>query len=125
MPLQLTVEHVSDAGDSVVVRGTGVLSGNYTAGAGNGEVVNFGTAIMAKLAAGMAGIPSSELPIKASFWPRNAGVSIGYNPGATRDAGKIRIFTTANTELTGAPTAYPAYLTGDVIDFEATFRKLI
>jgi hypothetical protein len=116
----LTVTDVTDTGKEILVRGTMVVSGNYLAGGGNGEAINFG-------AAGGKQIPSSKVPKAGSvrFTPRTSGLNLGYIPGATRDAGKVRFFTTANTELTGAPTAFPAYATGDTFDWEAAFEKLV
>lgn len=125
MPNTFTVDAVLNQGDTVRVIGRVVFTGSYTAGAGNAEALNFQTAVMAKLAAGLAGVPSNELPLSVKVTGRTSGITVLYTPGTTRDNGKMRFFTTANTELTGAPTAFPAYITGDTFDVEAIFRKLI
>jgi hypothetical protein len=127
MAVAIVVNDIQDQGDRIWVIGTLVFSGNYTAGAGNGETMNFGLATTAKLAASFAGIPSSDVPISVTATGRTSGICPSYIPNAnpTRDNGKWRFFTTFNTELAGAPTAYPAAITGDTFDFQACFRKLI
>ena len=124
MACTVTVNFVSDAGDSISVRGTvSAISGTYTGGAGNGEPINFGSAVMAGLAKGLAGIPSSEVPIQVAVWPTVSGVAACYNTGATRDAGKVRFFSAFNTEVSSG--AYAAPLTSEAFQFEALFRKLV
>lgn len=124
MASRVTVKFVGDRGDSMVVLGTlDSISGNYTGGVGNGEPVNFGAAVMTGLARGLAGIPSSEVPIQIAFWPTLSALVATYAYGTTRDGGKLRFWTGPNNEL--ANGAYIALVTGEVFEFEATFRKLV
>lgn len=127
MPVAIQINHISDAGDVLSVRGQLTVNGNYTAGAGAGELIDFGaaTTTMAKLAIGQAkGVPATEPPINACFWQRvGSGATPAYLPGAGPSNGRLRFWTANNTELTGAPTAYPAAMLAEIYDFEFSFRK--
>lgn len=121
MAIAVTVNDVQDSGDRFWVIGTFVVSGAYVQV--TGDTVNFSKATMAKLAVSLAGIPSSEAPISCSCTTRGSGIAPGYNPGASRDTGFLRFFTTYNSEL--AAGTYTPPILGETIDFEACFRKLI
>lgn len=100
------------------VYGTLVFSGNYNTGAR--DAINFST-----LSGGVAGmgVKSNKIPVNVFIQGVN-GYSYGYIPGTTRDNGTVKISTGGAAELTGAPTAYPAGVTGDTITFEAIFCKV-
>jgi hypothetical protein len=63
-------------------------------------------------------IKAQRLPQKVEIKGR-AGYDFVYVPGATLALGKLKVHTTAVTELAAA--AVPAALSGDVIQFEAIF----
>jgi hypothetical protein len=115
----LTITHRELLQKSILIRGTAVMSGNYTTVAGGGDAVNFNAATCNPgeiVPEGMA------LPRSVQITGVN-GYQYGYIPGTSRANGLMKVSTAANTELAGAPTAYPAGVTGDTVTFEATFGK--
>ena len=73
------------------------FSGSYTAG---GDTVDFSPFVSGN---------ASDLPLSVCE-ERLGGYAASYVPGATIAAGKLKLFTTAATELSAG--AYPAGLTG-------------
>lgn len=116
MPVAIAITHKEQLQKTVLVRGTLILSGNYSAG---GDALDLTAATSPK---GEAGVEAKSLPKHFRIWGQN-GYSYAYIPGTTRANGKLKVNTTAATELPGAPTAYPAGITGDVVNFEASFPK--
>jgi hypothetical protein len=112
MALAITVTHTSEDQQGVYVRGTLAASGNYATG---GDTLDF-TTIPGR-------VPASQPP-KQVWIAGTGGYSFGWVPGTTLANGKVKVNTTAATEL-GAG-AYPAGITGDAnIEFEAVFAKLL
>lgn len=115
----LTITHRELLQKSILIRGTAVMSGSYTTVGGGGDAFNFNA----------AACPPGESVPEGMALPKSVqitgvnGYQYGYVPGTTRANGLLKVCTTANAELPGAPTAYPAGITGDTVTFEATFSK--
>jgi hypothetical protein len=122
MAVAVTIRTIQNLNDSIRVSGTLVLSGNYP---GNpGETLSFAAAAQAGLAIGSVGVPSTEAPLGAVMIAgRNQSALVSYTPGASRDVGKLRVFSAVATEIAGG--AYGAGPLADTFDFDAYFRKLI
>ena len=132
--ITITINAVSANEQQVVVSGTFGLSGNYTAG---GDTVDF-TGVASTLAftpqaaQQAAGIPSNLPPlglVEVAEQPASGATPQGYIPfyiaGSTLANGKLWIATDVGqppTELTGAPTAYPAGALAETIQFRAYFN---
>jgi len=138
MPLAVVVQRDSALGQPFIESPTGAksikvlftitASGSYPA---NGDTLDL-TALFA-LAAGAPGsmVPTAALPLKVDI-KSNKGTAqanlfvYNYLPGTTLANGKMQIYTgaAAQTGLTEfAAGAYPAGVTGDVIQGEVLFAK--
>jgi hypothetical protein len=107
MALALTVTKQWYDGKKLFVMGTIAGSGSYVTG---GDTLNLQS----------LGIKSSQVPFQA-WIGGTSGYAFGWVPGTTQANGKVKISTTAATEL--AAGAYPAGITGDTnIQFEAGFE---
>lgn len=106
MSLAITVVDIAAGGAlGIRVRGTLAASGNYTTG---GDGLDF---------RGYARLVQRDPKIV-----QIKGIK-GYMYSYDFVNRKMIVHTTAATELAGAPTAYPAGVTGDTIAFEAWFTK--
>ncbi len=111
----LLVTDVWDDGQRLHVVGTINLSGNYTQVTGE------------PLSLAVDKVYSDKVPVQLEVSGRGCGAVVTYTPGATRDAGKLRLWGAAGgagglTEI--ATAAYNAAITGDTFDFHAIFKKL-
>lgn len=106
MALAKTVTDIG-AGGALGIRAMGTLvpSGNYTTG---GDTLDFRD--------------DSRLVRKDPRHVRIHGIK-GYMYSYDFVNRKMLVHTTANTELPGAPTAYPAGVLADLIRFEVWFTK--
>jgi hypothetical protein len=111
MALAVTVSYIDAPAGSQFVHAYGTLtfSGSYATG---GEAVTW-----QGLGTQGTQIPSSQAPTKVYV----DGIN-GYYYQWVASTGKVKISTTAATELTA--TTYPAGVTGDAVTFEAIFLKL-
>lgn len=122
MAISATITQNSPGGDVEFsgkffrVFGSITFSGSYATG---GDTFDL-TAITKPL--GTSGIPGgysgATIPLVIYIQGIN-GYSYSYVKGTTRANGKIKVSTTANTEL--AAGAYPAGVTGDTVVFEGLF----
>ena len=132
--ITITVNAVAANDQQVTVSGTFGLSGNYTAG---GDTVDFtgvaSTLVFTPQAAQQAAAIPSNLPplglVEVEEQPAFGATPQGYVPffipGSTLANGKLWIATAFGqppTELTGAPTAYPAGAIAETIQFRAFFN---
>lgn len=108
MSLAMTVLEHWDLGHKIFVIFSVVASANYAA---TGDTLNFND----------QKIKSRQIPDFVSIRGNN-GYTYEYVRGTTIANGKMKVSTTANTEL--AAGAYPAGITGDAIRGLAVFRKL-
>lgn len=124
--IAVTVTDVDSTQSSVVIRGTLAVTaspGTYTAG---GYVLDFSN---------IDAIKSNSVPKRVLvFSARLAGATAAnlfdysFSPGTTIANGRLQLFTgaaaqTALTELSNGNT--PAGVSGDTIEFEAIFPKLV
>lgn len=113
------------AGSQLIISGSIALSGNYGSGSSHGDTLSF---------LGFDLIKSSYPPLRVEFFETPAagasasGFVLQFNPGTTQGNGVLQVFTGAAaqsplTELTQG-SAYPAGLTGAVIQCRAWFQNL-
>lgn len=103
-----------------------VASGNYTTG---GDTLAFTSAIMPVGGSLPATLPPRFVEIQSANPAGDSGYVYAYKPGTTPANGLMQVFQSAAAtnplaEIPGAPTAYPAGVTGDVIIGRAYFAKL-
>lgn len=107
----------------IVVTGKLVCSGSYVTG---GDTVDFTKAIADPTFIGMVpAIESSLAGFAFDAWSAGGNIANGYFPieGNAQNNCKLKITSAFNTEL--AAGAYPGAITGDTIDFQIAFFKLI
>lgn len=105
MSIALTLVDIDNSGKSTYVTSLLTFSGSYSTG---GDTIDF-TTIIGKQYLGRVFI-AGKAPLYGSAYG-TSGYSFGFIPGAALNNGKIKINTTAATEL--AAGAYPAGITGD------------
>ena len=114
MAIALAVTDIDNSGKSVYLTVTMTFSGSYSTG---GDTIDF-TTVAGKGYLGRV-FQASKPPLYG-YAAGSGGYSFGLIPGTTLANGKIKISTTAATEL--AAGAYPAGITGDAnIYCTATF----
>ncbi len=120
MAIAVTVNYVSNDDDAFYIFGTLVFSGSYTAGGDTLDLTN------------QPSIPASLQPVQL-YIAGQSGFNYNWIPGGALSNGKVKIFgqqpTSATTGVIAlselAAAAYPAGITGDTIQFEAIFKKLL
>jgi len=105
MAIALAVTDVDNSGKTVYLTCTLTFSGSYSTG---GDTIDF-TTVMGKGVLGKV-FQAGKSPTYG-YVSGSGGYSMGLIPGTTLANGKVKISTTAATEL-GAG-AYPAGVTGD------------
>ena len=105
MAIALAITDIDNSGKSLYLTCTLTFSGNYSTG---GDTIDF-TTVAGKGYLGRT-FQASKAPLYGAAYG-TSGHSYGLIPGTTLANGKVKISTTAGTEL-GAG-AYPAAITGD------------
>ena len=115
MAIAAVVTDIDNSGKSLYVTATLTFSGSYSTG---GDTIDF-TTIIGKGYLGRV-FQAGKSPLYG-YAAGTSGHSYGLIPGTTLANGKIKINTTAGTEL--AAGAYPAGVSGDTnIVFEGAFE---
>jgi len=123
MALQATVTSTTMSQSELVLNFTLAASADYTTG---GDTLDFYTAIYPP---GGPSLPAT-LPPRAVLIQGVSGFVYSYVPGTNPSNGLVKVFGTGTAsqdpgnEIPGAPTAYPAGVTGDTITGRAYFAKL-
>jgi hypothetical protein len=119
MALQLTLQNVDASGVVVWVTGTIAASGNYSTG---GDTLDW-TQIMNQAVAASGAVPSAQSPQQVAIWSQNGSFN-QYSPlqGSGLNNWKLKVAAPGGTEI-GAG-AYPGGVTGDIIVFQAQFKRL-
>jgi hypothetical protein len=126
MAIAVTVTSVDASQDQLIVQGSLALTGNYGGAATHGDTMSL---------AGNDSIKSSSVPTRVEIFETPpagtaaSGYVFNFCPGTTQANGVVEILTGAAaqsplTELTQA-SAYPAGLTGAVIQFKAWFPAFV
>lgn len=105
--------NLTEAGHkTIIVRGTGVLSGTYAAGGPTWDLTCF------------AGVPvKKDAAVLVRIWGTGvADHSYGYVPGTNLTDGKV-VATVTSTGAELADGAVPAAITADTISFEVILPK--
>ena len=119
MAIAINVQNVDASGTVVWVTGTVSFSGSYSTG---GDTLDWTTAIPQVGQNGSA-IPSDSQPQQAMFDSQdgNAGYYVAVQ-GSALNNWKVKCFQGGGTEISSG--AYPGSITGDIVAFQAQFKKL-
>ena len=119
MAITLNVQNVDASGVVTWVTGMLSFSGSYSSG---GDTLDWTTAIPQVGATGAA-IPSGSAPQQAVFESQNGNAGY-YVPvqGSGANNWKLKCFQGGGTEISAG--AYPGSVTGDIVAFQAQFKKL-
>jgi hypothetical protein len=128
MALAVTVKSTSMNQSELILNFVVVASVDYTAG---GDTLDFSTATF-PIGGGLpATLPPRFVEIQSQVTGGpDSGFTYAYVGGTTPANGKMQVFGTGTAsqdpgnEIPGAPTAYPAGVTGDTIIGRAYFAKL-
>lgn len=128
MSLGVAITSTTMSQSEIVVNFLVVASTDYTTG---GDTLDFSTALSNPGSPSLpAQLPPRYVEIQSANPAGVSGYTYAYRPGTTPANGLMQVFGTGtasqdpNNEIPGAPTAYPAGVTGDTIIGRAYFAKL-
>lgn len=128
MAIAISLQNVNADDNIVQVAGKLVFSGNYSTG---GDTLDFsGVNSPISVDPAFQGlypfIPSSGAPTDLDVWSVNGNLQFQYVPiqGSTLANSKVKLSASATFGTELAAGAYPAGVTGDVVNFYAQFKKL-